>query len=77
MKSAYDLLLHHTSMVAPREPLVAFALHKQRKSLAPSKVIAFALRLLLNRLLTWENLFRRQVIIDVNKLFLCRGHLEM
>lgn len=57
VKSTYELLISNIEL---------FTLDNQWKSRVPPKVVAFAWCVVLNRLPTRADLFRRQVIVDIS-----------
>jgi hypothetical protein len=61
VKSAYSLLIQGLPDPGILEGVVLQAVSKVWKSWAPSKVIVFSWQLLLDRIPTWDNLFRRGV----------------
>jgi hypothetical protein len=64
VKSCYDRLCVDSSVGVAADPLVGFVFSNIWKCAAPSKVCAFSWQLLLNRIATKDNLWKRRMLGD-------------
>jgi hypothetical protein len=75
VKSCYDLLYINLRPTQTRDLLFGFVFSNVWKCAAPSKICAFSWQLLLDRIQTKDNLWRRRMIQDQNCM-LCAGNTE-